>query len=125
MMVVKAQYRGSRIASLYIGASNVRRFFTKRISMIELQLDHLRILCGLNPQFWLDKPEIQDSRLSLWLESKYLLTDRSHREVSLALIPTGKNSFRLTAVTQDIPVPLTVYSPLTQSTVKSAQSQLA
>ncbi len=97
-MKVKAQYCGNRVAGLYVGSNNVRRYFSKRIRLIELQLDHLRILCGLTPPFWLDKPEIQDPRLCVWLEAKHPQQAPSQTEISLALIPSGKNSFRLAAM---------------------------
>ena len=42
-MVVKTQYEGFRISGLYVGTRNVRRYFSKRLPVIELQLDHLQI----------------------------------------------------------------------------------
>ena len=71
-MVVTSKCCGHRVTGLYVGADNVRRYFPKRISEIELQLDHLRIECGLTPDFWQDQPEIHDPRLCVWLESKQL-----------------------------------------------------
>ncbi len=97
-MLVKAQYRGNRVAGLYVGTRNVRRYFSKRIQLIELQLDHLRIVCGLTPHFWRDKPEIQDPRLSVWLETKHPQDVPSQTDIPLALIPSGKNSFKLAAL---------------------------
>ncbi len=38
--------------------------------MIELQLDHLQIQCGLAPEFWHGEPEIRDARLCEWLDFK-------------------------------------------------------
>ncbi len=93
-MVVTSQFIGHRVTGLYVGAGNVRRYFSRRITQIELQLDHLRIECGLAPNFWHDHPEIHDPRLCLWLESK----QRNHNgdtRVPMALIPSGKNSFIL------------------------------
>lgn len=46
-MVVISQCTGRRVTGLYVGASNVRRYFSRRLTQIELQLDHLRIECGL------------------------------------------------------------------------------
>ena len=62
-MVVKTQYDGFRVSGLYVGANNVRRYFSKRIPVVELQLDHLQIQCGLTPRFWDGQPEIHDPRL--------------------------------------------------------------
>jgi hypothetical protein len=100
-MRVTSQCDGSRVTGLYIGLDNVRRYFPKRISTIELQLDHLRIECGLTPLFWGGKPEIHDPRLCLWLESK-----QSHRKVRstpmpLAMTPSGDHSFTLGPVKAD------------------------
>jgi hypothetical protein len=99
-MVVISQRTGHRVTGLYVGASNVRRYFSKRITQIELQLDHLRIECWLAPNFWQDQPEIHDPRLCLWLESKQR-NEKGHAPVALAMIPSGKNSFILGPITPD------------------------
>jgi hypothetical protein len=92
-MVVTSQCTGSRVTGLYVGTSNVRRYFSKRVKQIELQLDHLRIECGLGPDFWQGQPSIHDPRLCIWLESKH--HDRSRTPVRLLLTPSGINSFIL------------------------------
>jgi hypothetical protein len=99
-MMVKAQYRGNHVASLYVGPNNVRRYFSKRFQVVELQLDSLQIVCGLTPHFWQDKPEIQDPRLCVWLETKRPLERPCHAEIPFALIPTGNNSFRLATIAE-------------------------
>jgi hypothetical protein len=78
--------------------SNVQRYFTRGVSVIELQLDHLQIQCDLSPDFWQDQPEIFDPRLCAWLESKRLSGSPNRTPIPLALIPAGKNSFRLRVV---------------------------
>jgi hypothetical protein len=93
-MVVTSQFIGHRVTGLYVGASNVRRYFPKRMTEIELQLDHLRIECGLGPAFWSDQPEIHDPRLCLWLESKQR-NEAGRPPAPLAMIPSGINSFIL------------------------------
>jgi hypothetical protein len=97
-MVVKAQSKGRGLSGLHIGIDNVRRYFPKNVSTIELHLDHLRIQCGLAPDFWRGHPEIFDPRLCAWLESKHMHGSRT--PVRLALIPEGNNSFRLQAVSR-------------------------
>jgi hypothetical protein len=82
------------VTGLYVGSSNVRRYFSKRATQIELKLDHLLIECGLSPNFWQDDPEIYDPRLCLWLESKQR-NHKGHAQIAMALIPSGKNSFIL------------------------------
>ena len=52
LCVVTSQCIGNRVTGLYVGANNVRRYFPKQVSAIELQLDHLRIECELKPDFW-------------------------------------------------------------------------
>lgn len=94
-MVVTSQCSGRHVTGLYVGVNNVRRYFSKRVTAIELQLDHLRIECGLAPNFWLDQPEIHDPRLCLWLESKHFNGNGYGGTVSLSMIPSGKNSFIL------------------------------
>lgn len=94
-MVVKTQSRGRGATGLNVGTKNVRRYFPRTTSVIELQLDHLQIQCGLGPDFWRGQPEINDPRLGAWLESKHLHAKPYRTPVPLAMIPAGKNSFRL------------------------------
>jgi hypothetical protein len=94
-MVVKPQCNGHRIIGLYVGSTNVRRYFPKHIASIDLQLDHLQIQCGLTPHFWKDEPEIHDPRLCEWLESKLLKEQGGGELKILAMTPAGENSFIL------------------------------
>jgi hypothetical protein len=97
-MVVKTLNRGRSCTGLHVGAYNVRKYFPRGTSVIELQLDHLQIQCGLKPDFWKDAPEIEDPRLSLWLESRHMHKNLDRNPVPLAMIPSGKNIFRLQPV---------------------------
>lgn len=93
-MVVSSLRNGHRVTGLYVGANNARRYFPKDVMEVELQLDHLRIECGLAPNFWQEEPEIHDSRLSLWLESKQW-KHSAETLAHLAMVPSGENSFTL------------------------------
>ena len=104
-MVVKTQSRGRGVTGLHIGIDNVRRYFPKHISVIELQLDHLRIQCTLHPEFWQGTPEIFDPRLGAWLESRHMHARADREPVPLAMIPDGMNSFRLQPVQLHAPMP--------------------
>lgn len=99
-MVVKTQIRGSEVTGLHVGARNVRRYFPKSIRVIELQLDHLQIQCGLSPEFWNGHPEIHDPRLCEWLDFKVLHPRGEGKQVKLAMTPAGKNAFKLISVAQ-------------------------
>lgn len=94
-MMVKIQNRGSSVTGLNVGATNVRRYFPKQTSAIELLLDHLQIECGLKPEFWQGDGEIHDPRLCAWLELKNSAGLPSRTPAPLAMIPAGKNCFRL------------------------------
>jgi hypothetical protein len=94
---------GPGLTGLHVGASNVRRYFPRDTSVIELQLDHLQIQCGLDPNFWQDQPEILDPRLAVWLESKRSKV-KSDQSILLAMIPSGKNAFRLQPVAAHAPI---------------------
>jgi hypothetical protein len=94
-MVVKTHCKGRVVTGLHVGVSNVRRYFPKGIAVIELQLDHLQIQCGLAPDFWQGQPEIHDPRLCAWLESKNFHTRPFLEPIPMAMIPSGENSFRL------------------------------
>lgn len=100
-MVVKTQSKGHGVTGLNVGVNNVRRYFPKHISVIELQLDHLQIQCGLNPDFWQGQPEIYDPRLCAWLESRHMHAKLDRAPVPLAMIPAGKNSFRLQRIREN------------------------
>ena len=94
-MVVRTQNKGCEITGLEVGTQNVRRYFPKDSAVIEIELDHLHIQCRLGPSFWLDHPEIKDPRLSAWLELKNFHRSPSRDPVPMAMIPSGKCSFRL------------------------------
>jgi len=100
-MVVTSKCVGNRVTGLYIGAHNVRRYFPKGVSAIELQLDHLRIECGLKPDFWNGRPEIHDPRLCLWLESKQSKRQESRAPMPLDMTPAGEHSFTLGLTLQE------------------------
>jgi hypothetical protein len=94
-MVVKTQRKGRGVVGLHVGTDNVRRYFPKNISSIDLLLGHLQIQCGLKPDFWQNDPVIFDPRLCSWLESKRIHFKPDQVSVPLAMIPEGENSFRL------------------------------
>ncbi|MGA3068658.1 MAG: hypothetical protein ABSD43_00365 [Terracidiphilus sp.] len=98
IMVVKTQSKGRSLTGLNVGVSNVRRYFPKHVAVIELQLDHLQIQCGLSPDFWQDQPEIHDPRLCAWLESKNFHAMPDRFPIPMAMIPAGNNSFKLQPV---------------------------
>jgi hypothetical protein len=83
--------------------NNVRRYFPKNISSIELQLGHFQIQCGLRPDFWQGAPDIFDPRLCSWLESHHLRAKPDRPDIPLAMIPEGKNFFRLELVCRNKP----------------------
>jgi hypothetical protein len=97
-MVVKTQSKGRGVTGLNVGTSNVERYFPRGVQFVELQLDHLQIQCDLAPDFWHGQPEIYDPRLCAWLESKHLNANPGRAPIQMALIPAGKNSFRLRTV---------------------------
>lgn len=94
-MVVKTQCKGREVTGLIVGASNARRYFPRNVSAIELQLDHLRIECGLSPDFWHGQPEIHDPRLCAWLESKEFNGKSCRTPIPLDMVPSGENSFKI------------------------------
>lgn len=94
-MVVQTQCKGREVTGLRVGAWNARRYFPRNLSAIELELDHLRIECGLKPEFWRGKPELHDPRLCAWLQAKQLSNNSCREPLPLDMIPAGGNSFRL------------------------------
>ena len=97
-MLVQVQQNGRNVTGLNIGANNVRRFFPKGSSSIDLQLDHLQIQCDLQPDFWRNEPQIFDPRLSAWLEAKRPRDPNKRTPVFISLVRSDKRSFRLQLV---------------------------
>jgi hypothetical protein len=102
-MIVRANCRGHVFSGVLISALNVRRYFPRNSSVIELQLDHLLIRCRLTPDFWQGDAEICDPRLAAWLEAKNFNGQRGASPIPLSMIPSGKNAFRLRALTPHPP----------------------
>jgi len=94
-MLVKTHCKGREFTGVEVGADNVQRYFPKDTEVVELLLDHLLIQCGLAPAFWQGHTEISDPRLCAWLQSKNFHGRLGEPPIPLALIPSGKNSFRL------------------------------
>lgn len=98
-MVVKTQCRGHAFTGVEVDAVSVRRYFPRNVDVIEIHIDHLLIRCGLAPGFWEGEPAIRDPRLCAWLESKNFHGRPGEAPVPMALIPFGKNCFRLQPAT--------------------------
>ena len=105
-MVVKAHSKGREVLGLDVGASNARRYFSRDAAVIELQLDHLQISCGLGPDFWDGQAQICDPRLCAWLELKNFHGKAGESPAPLMMIPSGKNSFRLQSLSLHGPLPV-------------------
>lgn len=97
-MLVNVQHKSPGITGLNIGVDNVKRYFPKGNSSIDLHLDHLQIRCELQPAFWKNEPQIFDPRLSAWLKAKHLSKSRGGAGVVLALVPEDNESYRLEPV---------------------------
>ena len=103
-MVVQTQDKRpghSGALGLHIGEVNVSQYFPRGLQIVELELDHLRISCTLEPDFWLDRPEIHDYRLSSWLELKRNSGKLASHSAPVALIPCGVSAFRLQLIAKD------------------------
>lgn len=83
------------MTGLHVGDGNVQRLFPPDVPIVELELDHLRIVCTLKPEFWDGEPEIRDERLVAWLESKQRNGKLSSNPAPVAMIPSGEHAFRL------------------------------
>jgi hypothetical protein len=83
------------MTGLHVGDGNVQQLFPPNMPTVELELDHLRILCTLDPAFWEGEAEIHDERLVAWLETKRASGKLAPRPSPMVLIPYGHNGFRL------------------------------
>ncbi len=88
MLVKIYKDRRDRIC-LHIGEANARRYFSRLKPSIELKLDDLRIRCTLPPDFWQGCPDIQDPRLSGWLEFKVGRRAAAGEPSVLSMVPSG------------------------------------
>jgi hypothetical protein len=100
-MVVLTQNRKSGVMGLHVGSGNVQRYFPRNMEMVELELDHLRIICTLDAAFWEESPEIHDMRLSLWLEMKRVSGKIKGNSAPIALIPVGIRVYRLQVTVEE------------------------
>jgi hypothetical protein len=103
-MVVRTQEKPlcrSGSVGLHVGVLNAREYFPRDAETVELELDHLRIVCTLEPSFWQDMPEIHDFRLSLWLESKRSSGKLGSHAAPVAMIPNGAGSFRVQIMSKE------------------------
>ena len=94
-MVVKSKGRRLGMTGLHVGDGNVQRLFPPDVPSVELELDHLRIVCTLEPGFWDGEPEIHDERLVSWLESKRNNGKLASSPSPVVMIPAGDHAFRL------------------------------
>ena len=94
-MVVRAKSGRLGKTGLHIDYGDVQRLFPSDVPTVELELDHLRIVCTLKPEFWDGDPEIDDERLVSWLESKRATGKLASKPAPVAMIPAGQHAFRL------------------------------
>ena len=97
-MIVKMLDGGRGVTSLRVGAYNVKKYFTKAVSTVDLDLESVQIRCDLSREFWRDQPEIADPRLCAWLTAKSSSWKSDGRELVLRMLPAGTNSFRILPV---------------------------
>lgn len=90
------------VVGLHIGALNVQEYFPRGLQDVELELDHLRIVCPLEPSFWSDSPVIHDQRLSLWLEAKRTSGKLAGKSAPVKLVPVEDGrAFRLQLLSKE------------------------
>lgn len=102
-MIVKTQHKGHAFTGLEVGSGNVQRYFPRDAGVIELRLDHLLIQCGLAADFWEGHTEIRDPRLCAWLAQKNFNGKPGQEPVPIAMIPAGRNCFRLQPISPSRP----------------------
>ncbi len=96
-MIFEADCKGSVVTGLRLGRESGGTLFGSRPGMLELELDHLRISCGLPAGFWNGEGEIRDRRLCGWLELKKQ-REGAVGAMSVTLTPAGENAFRVKPV---------------------------
>jgi hypothetical protein len=99
-MVVATRTK-SGTTGLHVGDGNVQQLFPPDVPSVELQLDHLQIVCTLAPEFWQGQPEIHDERLNSWLEAKRMNGKLAAKPTPIAMIPSGDHVFRLQPIRRE------------------------
>lgn len=99
-MVVKTQLHGREVIGLMVGAANARRYFSRQVKVVKLHLGDLEIECALPSDFWHGKPEIHDPRLCQWLEYRNDRERPDRKPITLAMVQSGTNSFKLQSTAQ-------------------------
>jgi hypothetical protein len=99
-MVVEVRMKRRGMTGLHVGDGNVQRLFPPDKPAVELELDHLRIVCTLKPEFWEGEPDIEDDRLVAWLESKRMNGKLASGPAPLLMVPSGENAFKVMPVDQ-------------------------
>ncbi len=94
-MVVQVEGRRQGMTGLYVDDGNVQQLFPPNVPMVELELDHLRIVCALEPEFWQGHAEIHDDRLLGWLETKRATGKLAACPAPVLLIPFGDHAIRV------------------------------
>ena len=94
-MVVRTLRNGRENFGLRLSAANARRFFSRSMGAVELQLDDLYIQCNLPESFWNGQPEIHDPRLCEWLKFKVLQERYNQNPIALHMVQSGINTFAL------------------------------
>jgi hypothetical protein len=92
-MIVRTRCNRRGASSLLVSAEDVKRYFPKSWTTVELQLGGLRIDCALSPEFWTGRPEISDRRLREWLQFKIPHSGNGDTPSVLEMTPAGRNCF--------------------------------
>jgi len=100
----------------------VQQYFPRDVPQVELELDHLSIVCELEPSFWEGRPEICDFRLSSWLVAKRNSGKLAAEPAPVAMIPSGEHSFRIQMISVE---ELDQAQTTTTSVVAAAPKSLA
>jgi hypothetical protein len=96
-MIFEADCKGNVVTGLRLGRESEGALFGTRPGVIELELDHLRIACGLPAGFWNGEGLIRDRRLCNWLELKRQ-REGGAGALAVMLTPASDNAFHVKPV---------------------------
>jgi hypothetical protein len=88
-------WKGTQTYGVRVGSANAVKYFDKRWTSVELEIDGQRHVFPLNETFWTTSPEFRGGPIKTWLLRKGLAPWPPYQPPKLVLDSIGRRRFRL------------------------------